>query len=210
MEQSLSGLTQTSQEDFAKTLSERMLSKDKRDLQVLNELLSKYKEPQLATVPPRLVIPDFSNRGRTGLSVEHVHHLAKNFSEKGFKKRAGNQGHDVPVLIRESSTSDLGRKSIESWRSQIEREPGFPPKEHYEILFRKPELFTSLGNGHFNQALNLFYTASLDMYTSLPYSTGKDRHLKKAIYLGVQSVILHANTPLKDRQIISELLNAKR
>ena len=37
--------------------------------------------------------------GHTGLSVEHVHYLATSFKEKGFQKRQGNEGHDIPVLV---------------------------------------------------------------------------------------------------------------
>ncbi|CAJ1423020.1 unnamed protein product, partial [Effrenium voratum] len=122
------------------------------ELGLLNDLISKWRVPGVAKVAPRKVIPDFSNRGHTGLSVEHVHYLATSFKEKGFQKRNGNDGHDIPVLVRESPDSELGSKSIENWRSKLEDEKGFPPKEHYERLFKGKELYTSLGNGHFNQA----------------------------------------------------------
>ena len=55
------------------------------------------------------------------------------------------------MLVCESSQSDLGRKSIENWRQKLSDEQGFAPRAHYERLFGKQELYTSLGNGHFNQ-----------------------------------------------------------
>ena len=129
--------------------------RDAAELKLLNDLISKWRLPGVAKVPPRKVIPDFSNRGHTGLSVEHVHYLATSFKEKGFQKRQGNEGHDIPVLVLECSESDLGRKSIENWRQKLADEQGFAPQAHYERLFGKKELYTSLGNGHFNQALAL-------------------------------------------------------
>jgi len=98
----------------------------------------------VAKVTPRKVIPDCSSCGHTGLSVE-----------QGFRKQQGNEGHDMPVLVRESPESDLARKSIENCLFKLKDE-----KAHYERLFWQEELHTSLGNGHSNQALNLFVTES--------------------------------------------------
>lgn len=184
--------------------------RDKKELELLNRLIEEYREPQMSRVPPRLVIPDFSNRGHTGLSIEHVHYLAKSFKEKGFLKRKDNQGHDIPVLVREQSTSDLGQKSIGNWRAKLDDEPGFPPREHYERLFKKQEIFTSLGNGHFNQALNLFFTESPSIYGDSKYEIGNDHNLKEAIYSGVDSLVLKSSIALRDRETISKLLNSKR
>merc|ERR1740130_1828534 len=179
------------------------------ELELLNRVISEYKE-SIEVVAPRLVVPDFSNRGHTGLSIEHVHYLAKSFKEKGFIKRRGGEGHDIPVLVREPTTSDLGQKSIANWLSKLDEEQGFPPKEHYERLFKKPQFFTSLGNGHFNQALNLFFTESPDIYGTNKYVIGTDHNLKEAVYSGVESVILRSDIPLRDRETISKLLNSKR
>jgi hypothetical protein len=186
------------------------VDRDKQELELLNRLITEYREPQMARVPPRLVIPDFSNRGHTGLSIEHVHYLAKSFRDKGFLPRTGNKGHDIPVLVRERCSSDLGQKSIANWRAKLEDESGFPPKEHYERLFKKDELFTSLGNGHFNQALNLFFTESTDIYGSSKYTIGTDQNLSDACFKGVDSLVLKSSIPLRDREIISKLLNSKR
>jgi len=164
----------------------------------------------LKSIPPRLVIPDFSNRGHTGLSVEHVHYLATSFKEKGFQKRKGNQGHDIPVLVMEPSSSELGKKSIANWRSKLEDEPGFPPKDHYERLFSQQILYTSLGNGHFNQALNLFGNECESIYGGKRYTVDADAALREAIEQGVSSIVLTGDIPLRERETISRLLNSKR
>lgn len=161
-------------------------------------------------VPPRQVVPDFSNRGHTGLSVEHVHYLATQFKEKGFMKRVGNKGHDIPVLIRDSPTSELGSKAVSNWRAKLDDEPGFPPREHYEKLFGEGEMFTSLGNGHFNQALNLFLTQSKSIYSEQNYQIGNDIELDNAVNVGVRALVLRNGIPLRDRETISKLLNSKR
>lgn len=184
--------------------------KDKVELEMLNKLISEYRVPGLQTVPPHLVIPDFSNRGHTGLSVEHVHYLATSFKEKGFIKRVGNEGHDIPVLVQESASSDLGRRSIENWRGKIADEPGFPPSSHYERLFQLPEFYTSLGNGHFNQALNLFGNECSSIYSEGKYVIGQDAALREAVEQGVGSIVLRSNITLRERETISRLLNSKR
>jgi len=186
------------------------VDRDKAELKLLNDLIVKWRFSDFQQVPPRKVIPDFSNRGHTGLSVEHVHYLATSFREKGFQKRRGDQGHDIPVLVNESTSSELGQKSIANWRSKLAEENGFPPKEHYERAFAGQELYTSLGNGHFNQALNLFGNECSSIYDSKSYSIGNDRDLKEAVQTGVSSIVLKGEIPLRDREIISRLLNSKR
>lgn len=186
------------------------VDQDKEDLATLNRLLSEWREPGMFNVPPRQVVPDFSNRGHTGLSVEHVHYLATQFKEKGFLKRVGNKGHDIPVLIRDSPTSELGSKAVSNWRAKLDDEPGFPPREHYEKLFGEAEMFTSLGNGHFNQALNLFLTGSKSIYSGENYQIGDDIELDNAVHAGVRALVLRNSIPLRDRETISKLLNSKR
>lgn len=187
--------------------------RDRKELELLNRLLAEYREPGMAKVPSRNVIPDFSNRGHTGLSVEHVHYLAKSFKEKGFIKRGSrdkSKDHDIPVLVRESNSSDLGQKAIANWRQKIEDEPGFPPKEHYERLFNKTDIYCSLGNGHFNQALNLYFNECQNIYGDDMYRIGNDDALKEAVYEGIESLVLRADMPLRDRETVSRLLNSKR
>jgi len=184
--------------------------RDKAELEMLNKLINEFRVPNMTVVPPRQVIPDFSNRGHTGLSVEHVHYLASSFRDKGFQKRTKDAGHDIPVLVKELCKSELGRKSIENWRGKLAEESGFPPKDHYERLFAGQELYTSLGNGHFNQALNLFGTESISIYNSQKYVFGHDANLREAVEIGVRSLVLRGDIPLRDRETISRLLNSKR
>mmetsp|Transcript_66612 Transcript_66612/g.139058 ORF Transcript_66612/g.139058 Transcript_66612/m.139058 type:complete len:452 (-) Transcript_66612:160-1515(-) len=184
--------------------------KDKAELKLLNDLISQWRLPGMENIPPRKVIPDFSNRGHTGLSVEHVHYLAASFQDKGFQTRKGNQGHDIPVLVKQPVASDLGKRSIENWRSKVKDEAGFPPLEHYEKLFKETEVYTSLGNGHFNQALNLFLNECPSIYRDRKYTIGNDRNLKDAVHKGVSAIILKPEIPLRDRETISRLLNSKR
>jgi hypothetical protein len=194
----------------AKVQVENTADQDKEELALLNRLVCEYRLPGLRKVAPRLVIPDFSNRGHTGLSVEHVHYLAKSFREKGFIERHGNKGHDIPVLVEEGTSSDLGKKSIANWRSKLADEPGFPPLEHYEKTFRGSQMYTSLGNGHFNQALNLFLCECKDIYGENRYLVGNDHKLKEAVEVGVDAIVLRNAIPLRDRETISKLLNSKR
>jgi len=183
--------------------------RDQAELKILNDLMTKYRS-DYAKVPPKFVIPDFSNRGHTGLSVEHVHYLATRFLEKGFQTRRGNEGHDIPVLVKEARSSDLGAKSIQNWRAKIAEESGFAPKEHYERLFQREELYTSLGNGHFNQALNLFGNECPSIYGDKKYVIGGDRALREAVDEGVPAIVLSSDIPLRERETIAQLLNSKR
>ena len=38
------------------------------------------------------VIPDFTNRAQTGISVEHAHFVASSIRDKGFQKRVPPRG----------------------------------------------------------------------------------------------------------------------
>lgn len=183
---------------------------DQKDLETLNRLLSEWRVPGIRRIPPRLVIPDFSNRGHTGLSVEHVHYLAASFKEKGFIKRVGSTGHDIPVLIEDSPQSEMGMKAVANWREKLKDEDGFPPKEHYERLFQGNVMYTSLGNGHFNQALNLFLNECKSIYKDEQYTIDDDVDLREAITDGPSALILKNSIPLSDRMTISKLLNSKR
>ena len=46
---------------------------DDGDVVRLNALLSKWREPKMQRVLPRLVIPDATNRANSGVSLEHAH-----------------------------------------------------------------------------------------------------------------------------------------
>jgi len=187
--------------------------RDRAELKELTELIQKWKEPgALVRVPPRKVIPDSSNRAGTCLSVEHVHYLAHSFATQGFVPRKDNQGHDIPVLVRERVDSDLGAKAVRAWRAKLAEEPGFPPASYYEAgSFKGPELFTSLGNGHFNQALNLFACESSSIHDpNRRYAIREDRKLKEAVDIGVPALVLRGGMSPKERETVSRLLNSKR
>ena len=58
----------------------------------LGRLISKWREADaLVKVRSVQVIPDYSNRGHTGLSVEHVHYLASSFKRRGFIPRGSDK-----------------------------------------------------------------------------------------------------------------------
>lgn len=184
------------------------------DVSHLSDAISKWRIPGLHHVRPALTIPDFSNRSHTGISVEHMHYLAKSFMDKGFQKRdnASHKGHDMPVVVLEKPSTEWGAKSIENWRSKVVEDDGFPPISHYEKTFRAPELYTTLGNGHFFQALNLVGTecSTINESGDKHYSIGKDSLLADAINTGVPSIVLKTETPMEVRQLVSRLLNSKR
>jgi len=63
----------------------------------LKALIDKWREPSLVKVDSRLVVPDTSNRGHSGLSVDHVHLLATMMMKDGFRSRNPEfkkKGHD--------------------------------------------------------------------------------------------------------------------
>jgi len=165
---------------------------EKQDVTMLKELVVKYAENpinaentkensqgcffRLMTVNCKDVIPDYSNRGHTGLSVEHVHKVAQSMA-KGFKNRDledqftnTNKGFDIPVLVRETNLSEGGILALENWKNivqdQMSTGSGFPaPSIH--LLRKKMEspMYCSLGNGHFYQALNLFRNEKVSIWT---------------------------------------------
>ena len=119
-------------------------------IKLFNHVLDHYREPgRLKRVLPRLVIPDTTNRSNTGLSVEHVHWIASKIQSEGFVPRSGSgkfsRGHDLPILIRESSTTEFGPESLKKWQAQL-NDPAFPP-----LRLDDDQFFGSLGNGHFFQ-----------------------------------------------------------
>lgn len=159
-------------------------------------------------VPPHKVIPDFTNRGQTGISVEHMHFLATQMKEKGFQVRDGDKGHDIPVLVREANTTEEGKAGVAQWRARLSEEKDFPGSLVVEQ--NDPSFFTSLGNGHFYQALNLYRCHSKSIYDQQPYVYEHDSALKQAVEIGVESIVLKIETPRKERFQISTLLNSKR
>ena len=165
------------------------------------ELITKWREPGAQRIQPQFVIPDTTNRENTGLCVQHVHFIAHRIKAEGFQPGL----HDVPVVVRESTTSDLGQESFEKWIAATSKQQHFPrPSEELANT-----CFTSLGNGHFFQALNLYRTCRWGMFEDddVVYSIRSDRRLREAIRAGVPGIVLRKETPRKVRRTISEILN---
>jgi hypothetical protein len=181
-------------------------SKDRRDVSLLQALILQWREPQTDKVLSRNVVPDFTNRAQTGLGVELMHFIATSIAEKGFKKRVGMLGHDIPVVVRESVDSPLRGEALKVWQERVSEEEGFPPVR----VNTDADMFMSLGNGHFYQALNLFDCEGRGINEDRIYRIGKDEALKEAINDGVPSIVLKQHTPRPVRSKIAALLNSKR
>mmetsp|Transcript_139558 Transcript_139558/g.434102 ORF Transcript_139558/g.434102 Transcript_139558/m.434102 type:complete len:408 (+) Transcript_139558:99-1322(+) len=174
----------------------------------LNELMERWREGPPVRVRSCDICPDWTNRAETGLSVDHVHYVATMIATNGFKSRRRGLGtedgaHDVPILVREGAESELGRGALGKWREAVAETKGFPPF----FLEGRREFFCSLGNGHFSQALNLFRAGAPNLWTETPYVVGGDDALREALDDGVESVVLSAEMPEKDRRFVSEMLN---
>jgi len=181
--------------------------KDREEVGLLVALISQWREPEMCMVQSRRVVPDFTNRAETGLGVELLHFIATSMQEKGFKKRKGTEGHDIPVVVREPPGSSSRETALSSWSQKVAEEEGFPP------VRAKPEedLFTSLGNGHFFQSLNLFACECEAInHPGRRYVAGKDTALVEAIQEGVPSIVLRHECPRPVRAKIAALLNSKR
>lgn len=184
------------------------VSSEREAVARLNALIEQWREGPLVRVRSSDICPDWTNRAETGLSVDHVHYVATMISTEGFRsRRRGLQtedgAHDVPVLIRESPESELGRGALDKWFASVHEMSGFPPF----LLDGRQEFFCSLGNGHFSQALNLFRTGSRSIWTNKPYLVGSDDALREALEEGVDSVVLSGRMPTRDRRFVSEMLN---
>jgi len=181
--------------------------KDAQDVKLLCALIEQWREPGLSNVRSHQVVPDATNRAQTGLGIELVHYVAICMMEKGFKKRQGKEGHDIPVVVREPPGSDTHQEALELWKGRVAEDDGFPPVR----ASTDQELFTSLGNGHFFQALNLFDCGCEAInQAGRFYSSGKDKLLLEAITEGVPSIVLKHATPRPVRAKIATLLNTKR
>mmetsp|Transcript_65007 Transcript_65007/g.107781 ORF Transcript_65007/g.107781 Transcript_65007/m.107781 type:complete len:388 (-) Transcript_65007:71-1234(-) len=174
----------------------------------LNALIQRWREGPLVRVRSCDICPDWTNRAQTGLSLDHVHYIATLMQRNGFKSRrrgarTEDGAHDVPVLIRESADSTLGKGALEKWRSATTEKQGFPRF----LLEGQTNFFCSLGNGHFSQALNLFRTNGRNLWTDHIYDVGSDEALQEALDDGVESVVLSQDMPIADRRFVSEMLN---
>lgn len=180
-------------------------SKDAEDVALLTTLVAQWREVELCRVRPCKVVPDFVNRAQTGLGVELLHYIAGSIRDRGFQTRRGLDGHDIPVLVRQPPGNPAHDEALSFWRARVAEEEGFPP-----VRIGDEELFTSLGNGHFFQALNLFETEWRSINQDGCYSIGEDTALANAISSGVPSIVLRSSTPRPVRAKIAVLLNSKR
>lgn len=182
-------------------------SKDAEDIALLTALITQWREDELCNVRPCMVIPDFVNRAQTGLGVELLHYIANSFKESGFRKRQGKEGHDIPVVVREPAGSPFHEEALASWKARVAEEEGFPPVH----ILDDEEMFTSLGNGHFFQALNLYANEWLAInQEGVRYVVNNDAFLAEAIQDGVPSIVLKHTTPRPVRTKLASLLNSKR
>eukprot|EP00937_MAST-01D_sp_MAST-1D-sp2_P005340 g5340.t1 len=150
---------------------QRMTEKQKID--ELNRLIERWREPSLADVRPCFVVPDTTNREHTGLSAGHVHYVATQMGTGFTARDADGGGHDMPVVIRETAASELGRLSLRKWHRAVESNAHFPPlhprlRAAFDAIddprAEQPAFFCSLGNGHFFQALNCFGNETTRMF----------------------------------------------
>ena len=117
--------------------------------------------------------------------------------------QAGLQGHDIPVVVRGSPDSEISVESLSYWRSATTDEPAFP-----KVTIGDGEWFTSLGNGHFFQALNLYHQQCVSVFTDEEFvPDAADEALTKALSLGIESIVLRSDTPVAVRCQIALLLN---
>jgi len=190
----------------AELSSSAQAEKDAKDIALLSALISQWRETDLCRIRSRLVVPDITNRAQTGLGVELMHFVASSMQAKGFQKRKGTQGHDIPVVVREPPGDFFHSEALRIWRERVAEEEGFPPVRATD----EEEIFTSLGNGHFFQALNCFACQHPRINEEGCYNVGQDANLSDALEAGVPSIVLRHETPRPVRAKIAELLNSKR
>jgi hypothetical protein len=188
------------------TLAQDMAApQDAQEIVLLQILISQWREPELQLVRPCRVVPDFTNREGTGIGVEHTHFVALSIREQGFKKRRGTVGHDIPVVVREPPNSVVHGDALKAWKKKVSEDEGFAPVR----IAPEEEMFTSLGNGHFFQALNLYDCEWAAINGKGKYVVGQDKCLAEAISDGVPSIVLKHTTPRTVRAKISQVLNSK-
>ena len=188
----------------------RTIVKPSEKVLELKRLLELWREKPLLKVRSCDIVPDSSNRGHTGLSIDHVHFIASSILKKGFRSRHNNvkvrekeQPHDIPVLCRGSKECPIANDSLQFWHESVARELRFP-----KIVINVENFFTSLGNGHFSQALNLFQHQQRSKFTGRPFvCSQQDKKLRQALDEGVEAIVLRQETPIEVRRRVATLLN---
>ena len=98
-----------------------------------------------------------------------------------------------------------GRDSLDKWERLKARVNEFPCVK----LDKSRPFFTSLGNGHFFQALNCHGERVECMFDETRYgSQDQDPLLSEVLTSGVGCIVLRGDMPLDERLELSELLNS--
>lgn len=188
---------------------ERMGASEK--VAAMNELIALWREPGLVDVRPVRVIPDTTNRDNSTISASHMHYIAARMTDHGF------EAHDLPVLVRENTATALGQESLGKWLKLVGKNSELPPVQGWMVRDKEQKsegFFTSIGNTHFFQALNVIGAQHVRKFRGDPYLPTNynldsvDAPLRKALDLGVPSVVLRQETPKAHRKFISKMLNS--
>lgn len=170
----------------------------------LNALFDEWCErPRCARVRAADVIPDLTNRENTGVSLEHAHGIATSMTRDGFDPQ-----HEVPVVVRESARTLLASPAYDRWRAFTRHNAAvLPPLADFS---GRAHAFTTLGSSHLNLALRLVQTDTPSVFgRGVRYGLAleRDARLRDAIFEGLPSVVLRADTPSAIRRRVSLALN---
>ena len=184
---------------------------DDGDVVRLNALLSKWREPKMQRVLPRLVIPDATNRANSGVSLEHAHGIAMSICEDGF-----NENHDVPVVVRERARDMLKSDAYRRWEAFSRANARVLPEVSARTWASRRRAYATLGSSHLNLALKLIeydvpsvFERRWERSRRIRYGDAltRDAGLREAIVNGLPSVVLRSETPPEARREISLMLN---
>jgi len=170
----------------------------------LNALFDEWCErPRCARVRAADVIPDLTNRENTGVSLEHAHGIATSMTRDGFDPQ-----HEVPVVVRESARTLLASPAYDRWSAFTRHNAAvLPPLADFS---GRAHAFTTLGSSHLNLALRLVQTDTPSVFgRGVRYGPAleRDARLRDAIFEGLPSVVLRADTPSAIRRRVSLALN---
>ena len=108
------------------------------------------------------VIPDFTNRERTGVSLEHAHGIALSMARDGF-----DEDHEVPVVVRERVDAFLRGPAYERWRAFTAANAAvMPPARDPASFAAHTHAYTTLGSSHLNLALRIVETNTPSIFTA--------------------------------------------
>ena len=197
------------------------LMSDNERVTELLRLVEQWREPSLAQILPSRVVPDSVSRQGTGISPKHAHLIATAMQGSfTLRDEITGAGHDLPIVIRETGPimSEAGTESCRKWESQQKEDDSLPQMR----VHTGGELFCSLCNSHFFQALNLFGSpggakAAHRVFTAAGHeATAGNGHytmvvnslLHVAVTAGVDSIVLSGSIPKAHRRFISQMCNS--